>query len=150
MLARIKNMTTCENCGSSRMINWGSYRRLVKTYFRTKELLPQLNMEKFKNELASIIDTKVEDKLQQLTNYYRPTQKNKIQICNYIKKRLGIEVANKQYSVIKERILILLGAKRWQDVPFETLQKSMDIVDDCIDKINKDKDQISFYDEEED
>ena len=80
VLAEIKSMKTCENCGSTRMIEWGSYQRRVRTYLskkirrikvqrlkckrcgKTKSILPKFltNLRRFSNKaLRDMIDAKL-------------------------------------------------------------------------------------------
>lgn len=127
---------------------WKVQRQLVNSYFRVKENLPA-NLNNFKNEIASLIDSKVDNKIKELDNYYKPTHSNKIHISNYIKSRLGIQKIDANYEVVKRRILILLGAKKWQDVSYETLRNNMDLVDKCIDVVKRDSPQINFFDGED-
>lgn len=94
--------------------------------------------EQFNNQ-AEMVDNKY-------SQYIRPTALTKRSISDYIKKRLGVSIANNEYELVKKRILISLGARQWQDVPVEVLKDSIKLIDECIDIIKKDRPyyQISF------
>lgn len=126
---------------------WKVQRKLINGYFKAKENLPQLNIEALENRIALMIDSKVDDKIKQLESYYKPTHLNKIHISNYIKGRLGIQVVNNDYKMVVKRVCILLGANKWQDISFQILQESMDLVDECIEVFLKNSTQIDMFDE---
>lgn len=81
---------------------------------------------------AEMVDTKY-------SYYIRPTALTKRSISDYIKRRLGISVANDEYELVKRRIMIMLNAKQWQDIPMEKLQNSLNMIDECIDVVKKDR-----------
>lgn len=127
---------------------WKVQRKLINGYFKTKQNLPQqVNIEALENRIALMIDGKVDDKIKQLNAYYKPTHLNKIHISNYIKGRLGIQVVNNDYKIVVKRICILLGASKWQDISFQVLQESMNLVDECIEVVLKNSAQTNMFDE---
>lgn len=64
--------------------------------------------------------------------YIKPLSADKHRITKYIKERLGITKANDEFKLVKERVLMLLGAEKWEDVPVETLLNSMGLIDESI------------------
>lgn len=87
--------------------------------------------DQFKDQVDAV-DTKY-------SQYIRPTALNKTQIVSYIKGRLGINKTNEEYGLVKKRIMIMLNAKKWEDIPIEKLQSSMSVVDECVEVIRKDR-----------
>lgn len=106
----------------------------------------QLNAD-MSNQIAEIVQAQLQEQfsnqIEKVNNtyskYYRPTALTKRSISDYIKRRLGINTANDEYELVKRRILIVLGAKQWQDVPIEVLQSSLTKIDECIDIVRKDR-----------
>jgi phage regulator Rha-like protein len=92
-----------------------------------------------------------ENMLLELQTYYKPTHKQKLHICNYIKRSLGIQKANDEYELIKENILLKLDADKWQDVSYKQLQ-DMKIVNESINEVVKNRketeQQLSMFDGE--
>lgn len=126
---------------------WDMYEELEETYFKVQEIKNnQLNADMSK-QIAEIVQAQLQDQfnnqIEKVNNtyskYYRPTALTKRSISDYIKRRLGINTANDEYELVKRRILIVLGAKQWQDVPIEVLQSSLDKIDECIDIVRKDR-----------
>ncbi|MEG1313604.1 MAG: Rha family transcriptional regulator [Bacilli bacterium] len=101
--------------------------------------------------LFSTIDEIVSQKIEQIENkcaeYYRPSSFEKYNISTYIKKRLGIKKANDEYELVKQRVLIKLGATKWEDVDIETLKTSLNIIDESIRVIKADRpyEQRTFF-----
>ena len=116
---------------------------LVEKLLKERMLAERNVLPKFKNEIISIIDATVEEKINQIENkcseYYKPSAATKYSISKYIKQRLGIDKANNEYELIKRRVLIILDAQKWEDIPIETLRHSMNIIDQSIDVIKKDR-----------
>jgi anti-repressor protein len=115
----------------------------------------QLQSTEMSNQIAKIVQAQLEEHFSsqvkmvdsKYSQYIRPTALNKLQICNYIKRRLGIDKANDEYELVKKRIMIMLNANKWQDIPIEKLQSSIKIIDECIDVIKKDRpyNQMSLF-----
>ncbi|GAA0106735.1 phage antirepressor Ant [Paraclostridium sordellii] len=80
-------------------------------------------------------------------DYIRPLSADKYRITKYIKDRLEITRANAEFKLVKERVLMLLGADKWEDVPVETLLNSMDLIDSSIKIIKADRkeNQVSWF-----
>lgn len=110
-----------------------------------------LQIESFKAEMATFINETFQQKIEEIegkcSEYYRPSSAEKISIANYIKKRLGIEKANEEYELVKQRVLIKLGANKWEDVDIETLRNSLNIIDESIRIIKADRSsfQLTFF-----
>lgn len=117
---------------------WEQFDNLESTYFKTKNNQLQLNNDMSK-QIAEIVQAKIDEIENKCSNYYRPTALNKTQIATYIKGRLGINKTNNEYALVKKRILIILNARKWEDVPIEKMQNSMSVIDECIDIIKKDR-----------
>lgn len=100
------------------------------------------------NLINSIVSTKVNEIEQKCSNLYRPSCADKYSISQYIKKRLGINKANEEYELVKQRVLIKLNAIKWEDVPSETLRDSLKIIDESISIIKSDRkeNQVSIFD----
>lgn len=100
-------------------------------------------LNSFKAEVTTLVDELVSSKINEIeskcSKYYRPVSKEKLNIVNYIKKRLGIEKADEEYELVKQRVLIKLNAEKWEDVPVETLVNSLNIIDESIRVIKMDR-----------
>lgn len=110
------------------------------------------NMENIVKSLADEIEDRISKKMQDLEqnieneltflredfsryeDNYRPTHKNKIDINSYIKTRLGDSFDTEEVKKVQDRALLMLGAERWQDVPYKELtsQVGMAVIDDSI------------------
>lgn len=105
----------------------------------------------FKAEMTTLVDELVSNKIDEIedkcSKYYRPLSKEKQNIVNYIKKRLGIEKVDEEYELVKQRVLIKLNAEKWEDVPVEILVNSLNIIDESIRVIKMDRPiQASMWD----
>ncbi|HBX48437.1 MAG TPA: hypothetical protein DEF85_06060 [Clostridiaceae bacterium] len=100
-------------------------------------------VNRFKGEISNIVKNEVQKEIGKVENkcstYYKPSCATKYSIGKYIKQRLGINKANKEYEMVKQRILIILGGRVWEDVPMDLLSSSMDVIDQSIDVIKKDR-----------
>lgn len=129
----------------------------------TDEVLPsirktgsyQINTQKVINEFKGQLETQfneiVQAKINEIenkcSNYYRPSSFEKSNISKYIKQRLGILRADEEYESVKQRVLIRLGATKWEDIPIETLKDSLNIIDESIRIIKLDRpSQASIFD----
>lgn len=108
-------------------------------------------LNSIKAEMTTLIDDIVSQKMDAIedkcSQYFRPVSKEKQNIISYIKKRLGIDKADEDYELVKQRVLIKLNAEKWEDVPIETLVNSLNIIDESIRVIKADRvnNQISFF-----
>ena len=117
----------------------GSYMRELKA----QEKMFQLMRSEI-NEIVSIKIKEIEDKC---SDYYRPSSLEKNNISSYIKKRLGITKVNDEYELVKQRVLLKLGATKWEDIPVEDLRDSLHIIDESIRVIKLDRptQQLSMF-----
>lgn len=108
-------------------------------------------VNRFKGEISNIVKNEVQKEIGKVENkcstYYKPSCATKFSIGKYIKDRLGINRANKEYDLVKQRVFIILRAKKWEDIPMDVLSNSMKVVDESIDVIKKDRpyQQIDFF-----
>lgn len=108
---------------------------------------PQIISSDISKQIADIVQAQLKEQFSnqienvdsKYSNYIRPTAFTKSNISRYIKNRLGIARVNNEYKLVKERILIKLGGSKWQDISAELLQNSLDVIDECIDVIKKDR-----------
>lgn len=114
--------------------------KYVKRFNDMEQGLQTLDINKalaeFKGQIIGLVDEQLETAIKQVekkcSEYYKPSCADKSSISHYIKKRLGITKADEEYELVKERVLIRLGANKWEDVDVETLRNSMDIIDESI------------------
>jgi hypothetical protein len=104
-----------------------------------------------KAELTEIVDNIVARKINEIeekcSEYIRPLSKRKQNICQYIKKRLGISKVDEEYELVKQRVLLTLGGDKWEDIPLEVLQESINLIDESIQVIKADRvvNQVSIF-----
>lgn len=127
---------------------WDVYEILEDTYFRAKEIVQNQELSFPEDKIIKVVEENIQKMDNAYKNYYRPPHKSKIQLCNYIKRRMGIDKINDDYKLVKDRILLVLGAKKWEDVSIDKLLDSIDLVDKSIDIVmdNKNYKQIDFID----
>ena len=122
--------------------------QIRKTGTYMTELKGQEKMFKLmRNEINEMVSLKIKEIEEKCSDYYRPSSFDKSNISSYIKKRLGITKANDEYELVKQRVLLKLGATKWEDVPVEELRKSLHIVDESIRiiKLDRPTQQVSFF-----
>lgn len=75
------------------------------------------------------------------------TCSKKQQYSRYIKNRLDIDKANKEYNQVKARLFLILGVEKWEDIDFDTSSNLMQIIDDCIRVIKSERPykQLSYF-----
>ncbi|HBG1456745.1 hypothetical protein KWV51_012200 [Clostridioides difficile] len=75
------------------------------------------------------------------------TCSKKQQYSKYIKNRLDIDKANKEYNQVKARLFLILGVEKWEDIDFDTSNNLIQIIDDCIRVIKSERPykQLSFF-----
>ncbi|WFD08726.1 Bro-N domain-containing protein [Tepidibacter hydrothermalis] len=102
-------------------------------------------------EMTGLVDDLVSKKVDEIENkcseYIRPLSKKKLNVCQYIKKRLGTEKADEEYELVKQRVLIKLGGTKWEDIPVKTLEDSLNTIDESIKIIKSDRtvNQLSLF-----
>ena len=122
--------------------------QIRKTGTYMTELKGQEKMFKLmRSEINEMVSMKIKEIEEKCSDYYRPSSFDKSNISSYIKKRLGITKANDEYELVKQRVLLKLGATKWEDVPVEELRKSLNIVDESIRfiKLDRPTQQVSFF-----
>lgn len=103
------------------------------------------------NDVNSIISKKVNEAIididNKYSNYIRPLAVDKVRIAKYIKQRLGIKKADEDFYLVKERVLILLDAEKWEDVPAYKLKDAFKLIDESIDVMIKGRSlkQINWF-----
>ncbi|HBE9334569.1 TPA: hypothetical protein KNH13_002739 [Clostridioides difficile] len=75
------------------------------------------------------------------------TCSKKQQYSKYIKNRLYIDKANKEYNQVKARLFLILGVEKWEDIDFDTSNNLIRIIDDCIRVIKSERPckQLSYF-----
>ena len=75
------------------------------------------------------------------------TCSKKQQYSKYIKNRLDIDKANKEYNQVKARLFLILGVEKWEDIDFDTSNNLIQIIDDCIKVIKSERPykQLSYF-----
>lgn len=84
------------------------------------------------NEILPKITNHVDDRLEMYEENYRPTHANKMNINRYIKSGLGNEQEPEEADLVKQRVLLMLDAESWQDVPYKKLISNMRLIDESI------------------
>lgn len=99
------------------------------------------------NSLETKIFTNIDERLSKYEENYRPTHANKISLNNYIKRGLGEFVESEEVDLVKERVLLVLNADAWQDIPYEKLTNSMQTIDESIRAVKsfRNKRQLSVF-----
>lgn len=95
------------------------------------------------------IFTGIDERLAKYEENYRPTHANKISINSYIKKGLGDLQEEGEVDLVKERVLFLLNAEAWQDIPYERFVKSIKQVDESIRAVKsfRTRSQLSLFEQ---
>lgn len=95
------------------------------------------------------IFTGIDERLAKYEENYRPTHANKISINSYIKKGLGELQEDGEVDLVKERVLFLLNAEAWQDIPYERFVKSIKQVDESIRAVKsfRTRSQLSLFEQ---
>lgn len=122
--------------------------QIRKTGTYMTELKGQEKMfQLMRSEINEMVSMKIKEIEEKCSDYYRPSSFDKSNISSYIKKRLGITKANDEYELVKQRVLLKLGATKWEDIPVEELRKSLHIVDESIRiiKLDRPTEQVSFF-----
>lgn len=122
--------------------------RQTGAYTARAELIGQEKMFRMLDmKVERLVGEAVREMEEKCSQFYRPASKEKTNITSYIKKRLGIDKANEEYELVKQRVLIKLGAEKWEDIPVETLVNSLDVVDESIKVIKSERveNQFNFF-----
>lgn len=93
--------------------------------------------------------TSIDQRLSIYEDNYRPTHANKIDLNNYIKSSLGADREHGEVELVKQRVLLMLDAEAWQDVPYKKLIDNMRLIDESIRAVKsfRTKSQLSLFEE---
>lgn len=98
-------------------------------------------------QLEDKLFSSIDERLSKYEDNYRPTHANKISINNYIKSGLGDFRDAEEVGLVKQRVLLMLDVKAWQDVPYEKLIKNMHLIDESIRAVKsfRTKEQLNLF-----
>lgn len=104
------------------------------------------------NNIMDVIEEKlfqkIDERLETYEENFRPTHANKLNINNYIKCGLGVEREPEEVDLVKQRVLLMLDADSWQDVPYKKLIGHMRLIDESIKAVKnfRTKKQLDLFD----
>lgn len=104
------------------------------------------------NNIMGVIEEKlfqkIDERLETYEENFRPTHANKLNINNYIKCGLGAEREQGEVDLVKQRVLLMLDADSWQDVPYKKLIGHMRLIDESIKAVKnfRTKKQLDLFD----
>lgn len=104
------------------------------------------------NNIMEVIEEKlfhkIDERLESYEENFRPTHANKLNINNYIKNGLGAERELEETDLVKQRVLLMLDAESWQDVPYKKLIGHMRLIDESIQAVKsfRTKKQLDLFD----
>ena len=155
------------NTGENFLTESGVYKLIFKSKKKeaenfqdwvTDEVLPQIrktgfyknnqsSINEFKGQLTTLVNDIFEDKLSEVKEYYKIKSKTKMDIANYIKKRLGILRADDEYEQVKARVFLILGITKWEDLDLDNYKSVLPVIDESIRIIKLDRpQQIRMWD----
>lgn len=119
-------------------------RALSQVYHISETALVNNIMDNLEGKLFTHIDRRFEA----VAENFRPSHANKIDLCRYIRGGLGDEREDGEVDLVKQRVLFMLNAEAWQDIPYEKFIGHMDIVDESIRSVKsfRTKKQVSLFD----
>lgn len=119
---------------------------------KVKKLLKELRVNQYqiKQNTISELNNTVAELQGTITEYKKLckiTCSRKQQYIKYIKNRLGIEKANKEFEQVKARLFLILGVEKWEDIDFETSNNLIQIIDESIKVIKSERPykQLSYF-----
>lgn len=123
---------------------WDVQRELVNKYFRTT-----VGYQVQQNAIA-VLNKTTQDLQGTIVEYKKLckiTCSKKQQYIRYIKNRLGIDKANKEFEQVKARLFLVLGVEKWEDIDFETANNLIQIIDESIRVIKAERPykQLSYF-----
>lgn len=74
----------------------------------------------------------LQDTITEYKKLCKITCSKKQQYINYIKGRLGISKANKEFEQVKARLFLILGVEKWEDIDFETANHLIHTIDESV------------------
>lgn len=151
------------NAGENFLTESGVYKLIFKSRkeeaerfqdWVTDEVLPSIrktgSYTMLENRVELLINDIVKSKINEIekkcSEYYKINDIKKKHISQYIKNRLGIKRTNNEYEQVKERVFLLLGVNKWEDIDMETFKNSINIIDESIRVIKMERpyEQIEF------
>lgn len=137
------------NAGENFLTESGVYKLIFKSKKKeaekfqdwvTDEVLPQIRKTGsytiLENRVELLINDIVKNKIDEIekkcSEYYKINTIRKRYISQYIKNRLGIKRTNNEYKQVKERVFLLLGVNKWEDIDMDTFKNSINIIDESI------------------
>lgn len=106
-------------------------KQLKEVYHISETALTNSVVKELKEDLFHEIDGRFE----MYEENYRPTHANKIRINKYIKERLGSEQEENEAELVKQRVLLMLNAEHWQDIPYKQLINNLHLIDQSIETV---------------
>jgi len=103
----------------------------------------------FMNSVEDKLFKSIDERFEKYEENYRPTHANKIDINSYIKNGLGEDRGSEEVSLVKQRVLLMLDAEAWQDIPYKKLIENMRLIDESIRAVKsfRSKSQLSMFEE---
>ena len=96
----------------------------------------QLALSEFKGQVIAMVNDIVSEKINEVedkcSEFYKINAAKKYDVSQYIKRRLGINKANDEYHLVKDRVFLLLNVTKWEDIDIDTFKESIDIIDESI------------------
>lgn len=157
------NIRKLNNAGENFLTESGVYKLIFKSKKKeaerfqdwvTDEVLPSIrktgSYTMLENRVELLINDIVKSKINEIekkcSEYYKINDIKKKHISQYIKNRLGIKRTNNEYEQVKERVFLLLGVKKWEEIDMETFKNSINIIDESIRVIKMERpyEQIEF------
>ena len=143
------NIRKLNNAGENFLTESGVYKLIFKSKKKeaerfqdwvTDEVLPRIrktgSYTMLENRVEILINDIVTSKINEIekkcSEYYKINSASKKHISQYIKNRLGIRRTNNEYEQVKERVFLLLGVKKWEDIDMDTFKNSINIIDESI------------------
>lgn len=126
-------------------------RYIQKFHAMEQHIVSGISIAEIKASIETIADDIFQRKADEIelkaSELYRPSHSQKLNICRYIKNRLGVGQTDDEYNLVKDRVLIKLDGGKWEDIPAETLRDSLSVIDESIRVIKMDRDvnQISIF-----
>ena len=154
------NIRKLNNAGENFLTESGVYKLIFKSKKKeaerfqdwvTDEVLPSIrktgSYTMLENRVEILINDIVKSKINEIekkcSEYYKINSASKKHISQYIKNRLGIRRTNNEYEQVKERVFLLLGVKKWEDIDMDTFKNSINIIDESI-KMERPYEQIEL------
>lgn len=103
----------------------------------------------FMNSVEEKLFQSIDERFEKYEENYRPTHANKIDINNYIKSGLGEDRGPEEVNLVKQRVLLMLDAEAWQDIPYKELINNMRLVDESVRAVKsfRTKSQLSLFED---